>query len=138
MASKQFVLFKLDTEEYAISIEEVNEITDIQDSSSIPESENYVDGVINLRGEVIPIISLRRIFNLGESEYGKEQKIIVAGEDKKGYIIDEATYVLTINEDDIVPIEDIIIGRGVPMLVGAAKYENRIIQILDLEQIGLE
>lgn len=138
MASKQFVLFKLDAEEYAISIEEVNEITDIQDSSSIPESEDYVDGVIDLRGEVIPVISLRRIFNLGESSQGRDQKIIVAGKDKKGYIIDEATYVLTIDEDDIVPIDDIVLGRDITMLVGVAKYENRIIQILDLDQIGLE
>jgi len=138
MASKQFVLFKLDAEEYAISIEDVNEITDIQDSSSIPESEDYVDGVINLRGEVISVISLRRIFNLGESSQVREQKIIVAGKDKKGYIIDEATYVLTIDEDDIVAVDDIVLGRDITMLVGVAKYENRIIQILDLEQIGLE
>lgn len=138
MASKQFVLFKLDAEEYAISIEEVNEITDMQDSSSIPESEKYVDGVINLRGEVIPVISLRRIFNLDDCSDDKEQKIVVAGKVKKGYVIDEATYVLTIDEDDIVPIDDIILGSSLPMLVGAAKYENRIIQILDLEQIGLE
>ncbi|MGB3366468.1 MAG: chemotaxis protein CheW [Acidaminobacteraceae bacterium] len=138
MASKQFVLFKLDAEEYAISIEEVNEITDIQDSSSIPESENYIDGVINLRGEVIPVISLRRIFNLEESSRGEDQKIIVAGKEKKGYIIDEATYVLTIDEDDIVSVDNIVLGTGLTMLVGAAKYENRIIQILDLNQIGLE
>ena len=138
MASKQFVLFKLDAEEYAISIEEVNEITDKQDSSSIPESEKYVDGVINLRGEVIPVINLRRVFNLGECSEDKEEKIIVAGKVKKGYVIDEATYVLTIDEDDIVSVDDIVLGKGLSMLVGAAKYENRIIQILDLEQIGLE
>ena len=137
MASKQFVLFKIDAEEYAISIEDVNEITDVQDSSSIPESDNYVDGVINLRGEIIPVINLRRIFNI-EKSADKEQKIIVAGKVKQGYIIDEATYVLTIDEDDIVPVDDIVLGRDVPMLTGAAKYENRIIQILDLEQIGLE
>ena len=138
MAFKQFVLFKLEEEEYAISIEDVNEITDIQDSSSIPESENYVDGVINLRGEVIPVISLRRVFNLGDCSEDKEQKIIVAGASKRGYIIDEATYVLSINEEDIVPVDDIVLGSDMPMLIGVAKYENRLIQMLDLNQIGLK
>lgn len=137
MASKQFVLFKIEQEEYAVDITDVNEITDVQKPSSLPESDDHIDGVINLRGEVIPVINLRRIFDIPKA-VNKEEKIVVVGkkDSKRGYIVDEATNVLTIDEDEIVPSDDLVLGKEVKLLTGVAKYQNRLILVLDLEKIS--
>jgi purine-binding chemotaxis protein CheW len=99
----QYVQFALGHEHYAIPISEVNEIIRMQEISRIPNVKPYVKGVINLRGNIIPVISLRSLFNMPEDEYTKQTRIIVVHhhDETIGVIVDQIDKVTTF--EDIQP-----------------------------------
>ena len=95
---KQVVGFKIGNEEYVIDILKVQEIIKPVDITPIPDSPDFIEGVINLRGMVIPIVSLRKRFNFEESKDNKDTKIIVTKIDNHfiGFLVDSVTEVLRI------------------------------------------
>lgn len=134
---KQYVVFKLENESYAVDIKNVSEITELKESTKVPNAPNFVDGIINLRGNVIPIINLKKRFNIEDGKLSKETRIIVVNiNDKKtGFVVDAASEVLTINEKDIDPPSNIITGEDRQFIIGIGKVKERILIILDLEKI---
>ncbi len=99
----QLVSFKLDSEEYAIHVLKVIEVIHMSKVTRVPNAPGFVKGVINLRGKVIPIISLRSRFNLGEVEYAKKTRIMiidVAGT-LMGFIVDAVSEVIRIPAGEI-------------------------------------
>lgn len=138
MAEKQYVLFNLDKEEFGIDIMNVKEIIPYQESIQIPNTPDFIDGVINYRGNVIPVVNLRKRFNLGFGDLTKDTRIIVISLEEKeiGFVVDEASQTLRLNEEQIDPTPDIISDVDRRYMIGVGKVDkSRLIILLDLEKI---
>lgn len=137
MGEQQNVIFKIDNVEYGIDILKVNEIVRLQSITKLPNTPEYVEGITNLRGSVIPIINLRTKFELPKKENDDETRIIVVNlKDKSlGIIVDEVAEVVTVNDEQIDKTAAISNQISDEYVYGVAKLENRLIILLDLEKI---
>ncbi|MDK2919871.1 MAG: purine-binding chemotaxis protein CheW [Candidatus Petromonas sp.] len=137
MAEKQYVIFKLGSEEYGVDIMRVKEISEFKESTKVPNSPYFVDGIINLRGEIIPIINLKKRFNIESEGINSDTRIIVINLNEKnvGFVVDEASQVLRINDEDIDPAPEIIAGVDRQYINGVGKIDDKIVILLDLEKI---
>lgn len=133
----QLVVFDLATEAYGVDISAVREIIRLQDITRVPRAPTFVEGVINLRGKVIPVIDLRRRFSLPVSEENTENRIVVVdiGGQDIGVIVDAVNEVLRISSDSVEPPSAVITGAESDYLLGIAKLEDRLIILLDLERV---
>ena len=132
----QVVSFKVGQEEFGIEILSVQEIIRVQELTRVPNSPEFVDGVLNLRGKVIPVIALRKRFGLPQQAYGKETRIVVLETHNIviGLIVDSVSEVLRIPADAIVPPPRLgTIERE--FVSGVGKLDNRLLILLDLERI---
>lgn len=134
MSEKQYVIFKLGSEEYGVDIMNVREITELKETTKIPNTPNFIEGVINLRGSVVPVINLKKRFTLEETTINKNSRIIIVtiGEKQIGFIVDDASQVMTLKEEDIENPPEIITGVDRRYIVGIGKREEKIIILLDL------
>ena len=128
----------MEDEEYAVRILDVQEINRLKDLSinKIPKAPNHIKGLLNLRGEVIPVIDLRVEFNLPEKEMSKETRIIVVKVDKKavGLLVDSVQHVLTFEQEAIgVPPEEVRTSNN--YISGVGKKNNRMFFVLDIQEI---
>ena len=101
---KQFIVVKLGTEQYGIDIQYVDNIVRMQNITRVPKAQHYFKGVINLRGEIIPVMSLRLKFGLEADEFTNATRIIIIKLEAQatiGIIVDEVKEVVTLNEDEI-------------------------------------
>lgn len=105
MSEKQYVVFVLDGEYYGIDILNIQEITRYEAPTRIPNMPSYMQGIINLRGNIIPVINLRNRFNLRSSEITRESRIIVINlfDKKAGLLVDAVTQVTKIGDGQIEP-----------------------------------
>ncbi|WP_026895159.1 chemotaxis protein CheW [Clostridiisalibacter paucivorans] len=140
MAERQFVVFKLGKEEYGIDIMNVKEIGPYKESTKIPNSPSFIEGIINYRGEVIPIINLKKRFKLKEKEIDGNTRIIVInlGEKQIGFIVDEASQTARLSDEDIDPTPDIVAGIDRRYITGVGKLDERLIILIDLEKVLTE
>jgi len=101
----QLVSFKIGNEEFGLDILKVQEIIRLRDLTRVPNMPDFVDGVINLRGQVIPVIGLRRRFGIETSEADKRTRIVVAEVNGNvlGFVVDEVSEVLRISSDTVEP-----------------------------------
>ncbi|CSA91531.1 purine-binding chemotaxis protein CheW [Vibrio cholerae] len=100
----QLVIFKLDKEEFGISIHTVQEIIRIPENiSRVPKTDDFIEGVINLRGNVLPIVDMRKRFHLPEMARHERQRILVVNFEKisTGFIVDSVSEVLRIPESQL-------------------------------------
>ncbi|RKD27568.1 purine-binding chemotaxis protein CheW [Caminicella sporogenes DSM 14501] len=137
MAENQYVIFKLGNEEYGVDIMKVKEISEFKESIKVPNAPYFVDGIINLRGEIIPIINLKKRFNIESQGINSDTRIIVINIRNKnvGFVVDEASQVLRIDEKDIESAPDIIVGVDRQYITGVGKIDDKIVILLDLEKI---
>lgn len=136
MSVKQLVIFKLGNEEYGIDISKVNEISQFKESNKIPNSPDFISGIINLRGDIIPMIDLKIKFNICTGSKTDRRVIVTNIKEKKvGFVVDEASEVLSIMENDIDPPPELISREERQYITGIGKLKDRIIIILDLEKI---
>ena len=138
MAENQYVVFKLNKEEFGINIMDVKEIIPYQDSTQIPNSPDFVEGVINHRGSVIPIINLNKRFKLDANESTGDTRIIVISLGKReiGFIVDEASQTIRLGDEQIDPTPDIISDVDRRYIIGVGKIsESRLLILLDLEKV---
>lgn len=137
MSEKQYVIFKLGNEEYGVDIMNVKEISEFKESTHVPNSPYFVDGIINLRGEIIPIVNLKKRFKVSSSEIDSDTRIIVININDRnvGFVVDEASQVLRINDNDIDDAPEIIAGVDRQYITGVGKVGEKIIILLDLEKI---
>ncbi len=135
----QFVNFRLRDEEYGVDIGSVREITRVVDISHIPESPSFIEGVTNLRGQIIPVVDLAKQFGLAPQEKLPESARIVVTEVKGqtvGMIVDEVPEVIKIPEENIEPTPELIKTEiRKDYIKGVGKLENRLIVLLDLEKV---
>lgn len=133
----QIITFKVGKEEFSISILEVQEIIRITEVTSVPNSPPFVEGVINLRGKVIPVIDSRKRFGLPETEKTEASRIIVVESDGKivGLIVDSVTEVLQLSRSTVEPPPDIAGGVDSDYIDGVGKYDDRLVILLNLSKL---
>jgi purine-binding chemotaxis protein CheW len=133
----QLVSFKIGSEEYGIDILKVQEINRMPDITKVPQAPHYVDGVINLRGKVIPIINTRRKFNLEEKEQDKDTRIVVVDITGEviGLVVDSVNEVLRIPSSIVEPPPNVTIDSGANYITGVARLEDRLLILLDLAKL---
>ncbi|MFN3396063.1 MAG: chemotaxis protein CheW [Thermodesulfovibrionales bacterium] len=132
----QLVTFKLGDEEYGIDILKVQEINRMTDITSMPKAPFSVEGVINLRGKVIPVVNLRKRFGLNLKEIDLQSRIIVVDIGSTvGLIVDSVSEVLRISSDTIEPPPLITGGIGSEYILGIGKLEDRLIILLDIDKL---
>ncbi|SDJ99482.1 chemotaxis protein CheW [Natronincola ferrireducens] len=140
MAEKQYVIFKLCGEEYGVEINHVQEITEYKKATKVPNVPSFIEGIINLRGNITPIVSLKKKFNLEEGEIQENNRIIIINLKNKhvGFIVDDASQVLTMEEKQIENPPELLTGIDRQYITGIGKVEEKIIILLDLEKILTE
>ncbi|GAB6183486.1 chemotaxis protein CheW [Thermodesulfovibrio hydrogeniphilus] len=137
----QLVTFTLANEEYAVDILKVQEINRMKEITRVPNAPYYVEGVINLRGKVIPVVSLRKKFGLPEEEEKSSQRIMIMDIQgiTIGLIVDSVNEVLRISTDIVEPPPPMTYSVSSEFIRGIAKLEDRLIILLDMDTfIGKE
>ena len=134
---EQVVVFDVASESYAVNIARVHEIIRLQQITVIPGAPACVEGVINLRGKVIPVLDLRKRFHLHADEHTRSSRIVVVeiGGQTLGLIVDGVSEVLRIPTDRIEPPSPLVTGLDSRYLRGIAKLDGRLIVLLDLDQV---
>jgi purine-binding chemotaxis protein CheW len=137
MEEEQLVTFCLGNEEFGVDIMSVQEIIRIPPITRVPKAPIYVEGVINLRGNVIPVISLRTRFGMTRVEETDLSRIIVLQVQTKvfGIRVDAVTEVLRLDNEAIEPPPPITLGVESQFIRGVGKIEERLLIILELNQI---
>ncbi len=136
-AGMQFVSFTLAREEYGIPILRVQEIIRYKKLTRIPQSAEFIEGVLNLRGRVIPVVDLRRRFELPENESDHTARIIVVEIKKEvmGLIVDAVSEVRTLDQDCIDPPPPMGADIDTEFISGMGKLEDRLIILLELDHM---
>ncbi|MGE5678746.1 MAG: chemotaxis protein CheW [Pseudomonadota bacterium] len=141
MDTLQLVIFQLNGQEYGIDIFKVNEIVPYTKPTKIPNSPAFIEGVLNLRGRVIPIISLKKRFNLEDAGSDERTRIIVSntGATVAGFVVDEASEVLTVDKESIEPVSDIVSSISKKYISGVGKLSNgRMYILLNFDELYTE
>ena len=133
----QLVSFNIGSEEFGVDILKVQEINRMVDITRVPQAPSYVEGVINLRGKVIPIVDLRKRFNLEVKEADKNTRIVVVdiGGNIMGMVVDSVSEVLRLPANTIEPPPEIAAGINSEYIKGVAKLEDRLLIFLDLSKV---
>ncbi|MBN2705372.1 MAG: purine-binding chemotaxis protein CheW [Deltaproteobacteria bacterium] len=141
-AIRKFLTFKLANEEYGISIMKIKEIIGLMPITVLPQTPDYVKGVINLRGKVIPIIDLRTKFGLEEIPHTERTCIVVIESDASdravanvGLVVDAVSEVLNIKAEDIEPPPTIQARIDKEMILGLAKAGKSVKILLDIDNV---
>lgn len=140
MSENQYVVFKLGKEEYGIDIMNVREIVQYQESVKVPNSPDFIEGIINFRGKVIPIVCLKKRFGMKDRAIDANTRIIVINLNDKqiGFLVDEASQTVRLDDSNIDPTPDIIAGIERKYITGVGKPDNRLIILIDLEKVLTE
>ncbi len=133
----QLVSFRLAQEEYGVEITKVQEIILMGEITRVPQTPDYIKGLINLRSTVIPIVDLRLRFGLAQEEATDETRIMVVNVAGKtiGIIVDAVSEVLRIAHEQIAPPPPTVAGLGREYLTGLVKLEHRLLILLDIDKI---
>jgi len=133
----QVVSFKLGSEEYGVEIAQVQEINRMVAVTHVPRAPQFMEGVINLRGQLIPIIDLRARFGMKRAEHTKNTRIVVTeiGAKRVGMVVDSVSEVLRLPTEAIEDAPEMITGVDTEYIRGVGKIEDRLIILLDLAKI---
>lgn len=134
------IVFELENEEYALPVEHVGAIERMQPITRIPATADFVKGVINLRGVIIPVIDLRLRFDMEKAELTDDNRIIIVhlNEYEVGLVVDAANDVIDIPKSIIEAPPEVIGSVDIDYIEGVAKLENRLFVLLDLEKVLAE
>jgi len=133
----QLVSFEVGEEEYAVPILSVQEINRMMQITRVPQSPSFVEGVINLRGKIIPVIDLRKRFGLPELENTDDERIIVVEIASRviGFTVDRVNEVLRINSNIVEPPPSMVCGMDTDYVQGVGKLEDRLLILLHLGKL---
>ena len=135
--SSQFVGFQVDGQQYAFRIEQIQEIVILDQVTQTPQVADYVEGVSNLRGAIIPIINLRKLFGLEPKPTDADTRTIVVnvGERTMGCTVDMVSQVIRIPEESIQPAPETVTADGANYISGFAKLDERLVIVLDIDEL---
>ncbi len=138
VGKKQYIVVKLGSEQYGIDIGYVDNIVRMQKITRVPKSHHYFDGIINLRGEIVPVMSIRRKMGFEDDVFTKDSRIIILKIDDLGLlgvIVDEVKEVVNLGADEIeLPGQN---GKtnDDTFISGIGKHSNELISIFDITSI---
>jgi purine-binding chemotaxis protein CheW len=134
---RQIVAFSLGSETYGVDIASVREIIPVPNIVSVPRAPDYVEGIINLRGRVIPVLDLRKHFGFERKKGDPNQRIVLveAGQESVGVIVDAVSSVLRISDEQVEPAATVIVGAEIEYIQGIAKVDEDLVVLIDLTKI---
>lgn len=136
--SSQYIVVVLGAEQYGIDISNVDNIVKMQKITRVPKSQGYFNGVINLRGEIVPVMSLRRKFKLENDEFNDKTRIIILKpemHDPIGVIVDKVKEVVTLKEEDIEKMSADARDEMSKYLIGVGKNSDSLISLLNIPAV---
>lgn len=135
--TSQFVGFQIDGQQYAFRIEQIREIVILDQVTPTPQVADYVEGVSNLRGSIIPVINLRRLLGLNHKPADGDTRTIVVtvGDRTMGCTVDSVSQVIRIAEDAIQPAPDTMASNGNHDIAGFAKLDGQLVILLDVDEL---
>lgn len=130
----QLVILELENESYGVNIAAVESIIKMQSITKIPHAPSFVEGIINLRGKILPIIDLRKRFDLESKNVSNDGRIVVVSIDKSevGMIVDGVSEVMTVTDQEIEPPPQMVTSIKSEFISGIAKSDDRLVILLDL------
>jgi purine-binding chemotaxis protein CheW len=133
----QMINFTVGGDEYAVEIQKVREVINFREITQLPKAPSFVKGIINLRGEVIPVIDLREKFGLSHEEYSAMTNVVIVeiGRKAVGVVVDSVRHVIRVAASDLAPSPPFIGGLSGKYVNGVAKLGERLIVVLDMEKI---
>jgi purine-binding chemotaxis protein CheW len=133
----QIVGFRIGRETFGLPISQVHEIVRPPEVTNVPHAPEYVEGVMNLRGRIVPVIDLRKRFGGGSEETSRKTRVLVVNVDSRavGLLVDSASEVLRISEAQIEPPPNVFTDDATNYVTGVAKYQGRLIILVDLKRI---
>ena len=134
----QLVSFELGGEEYGVEVLKVREIIRLMNITKMPNTPHYVEGIINLRGKVIPIVSMRKRFGLGEDEHSNQTRIMVIDVPggMTGFIVDGVSEVIRIRSSEIQPPPPMVSGNiDQDFITGVFNHADRLLIIMDVDRL---
>ncbi|MGN0401008.1 MAG: chemotaxis protein CheW [Acetatifactor sp.] len=137
----QYIVLRLGKEQYGINIQSIDNIVRMQPITRIPKMPAYLVGVINMRGEVIPVVSMRLKMGLQKDEITKQTRIIVLKMEQEGnvgFLVDEVKEVVTLSSDEIEKITYQSKEENAGMINAVGKHNGELISLIDLGAISLE
>ena len=134
---RQLVVFQLGAELYGVEISRVHEIIRLQTVTRVPRAPSFVEGVINLRGKVIPVVDLRRRFGLPSAQHTRASRIVVVeiGDQVVGMVVDSVSEVLRVSGTTVEPPSPVVAGVDSEYIHGIAKLPERLVILLDLDRV---
>ncbi|MBR3599107.1 MAG: purine-binding chemotaxis protein CheW [Lachnospiraceae bacterium] len=136
--TKQYIMVKFDNEQYGIDITYIDNIVRLQSITRVPHTQEYFLGIINLRGEIMPVMSMRRKFDLPDKENTNASRILIVkyeGNAKIGMLVDEVKEVVTLSEEDVEKISGDTVDSNRAYLAGVGKYNDTLISLLNIGAI---
>jgi purine-binding chemotaxis protein CheW len=136
MADKQYIIFKLNDEKFAANINHIASITEYTSITPLPNGPAYVDGLLNLRGDIIPVVNLKKRFKMAEQKMN-EKRILIARKNNVqiGFLVDDASQSMTVEESKILPPPQIAIKRENDYISEVCIYNNELIIVVDLDRV---
>lgn len=141
MEERQYIIVMIGNEQFGIDIQYIDNIVRMQRITRVPKVESYFKGVINLRGEIVPVMNLRTKFGLEEKEDTSATRIIILkpeGKEAIGMVVDEVREVLTLNEVDIDKVAYTTTNENYKYLTGIGKHNEQLISILNISNIVMD
>ena len=133
----QFVVFRTGDEIFGVGIDAIREIVKFVEVAEVPDAPDFLEGMINLRGRIVPIIDLRKRLRLPPAEKTRSTRVLITeiSGNTIGLIVDAVEEVLRIRQQDVQPPPDMISAVGIEYITGVAKVEDRLIILLDIRKI---
>ncbi|WP_416150929.1 chemotaxis protein CheW [Salipaludibacillus sp. HK11] len=137
MADIKVIVFQLKDEEYGVEVEQVRSIERVEHITRVPSTPDFVEGVINLRGVVTPIIDLRKRFGIDGIDHSETTRVIIVtvGAMDVGLVVDAANDVIDIQREAIEPPPVVVGGLEAEYIRGVAKLEKRLLILLNLDKV---
>jgi purine-binding chemotaxis protein CheW len=137
LAAGEYLTFILGGEEYGIEILKVQEIRSYEAVTKIANTPDFIKGVINLRGSIVPIVDLRMRFNLNLVEYNEFTIVIILSFSKRiiGIVVDGVSDVLDLNQSQISPVPELVSNIDTKYLKGLGSVDDRMLILVDIEQL---
>ncbi|MFQ3788080.1 chemotaxis protein CheW [Halomonas sp. A29] len=135
--NREFLVFSLGDEEYAVDILKVQEIRGYENVTRIANAPDFIKGVTNLRGVIVPIVDLRIKFHLDKVEYGGQTVVIVVNVEDRvvGIVVDGVSDVMTLSPDQIKPAPEFGVTLSSDFLSGLGSLEDRMLVIVDIDKL---
>ncbi|GAU77382.1 chemotaxis protein CheW [Fusibacter sp. 3D3] len=136
MAEKQYIVFKLNDEKFAANINHIASITDYASITSLPNGPAYVDGLLNLRGDIIPVVNLKKRFKMTDT-VARDKRILIARRDDIliGFLVDDASQSMSVDEKDVLPPPKIAIKKENAYISEVCIHNNELIIVIDLDKV---